>query len=517
MKKKTIFLRIFFVVLSILIMAPPFASGMEAGSVAPQYRFSEAELDQMLAAIALYPDSLLGPMLMAATYPLEIVEAARWVGQHPNLEGELLDEALLEKDWDVSVKSLVHFPQVLAMMDENIEWTTRVGDAFLAQKDDVMNTIQDLRARAEAEGNLRSTQEQNVVNEQGEIEIEPADPGAMYVPVYDPLWVYGPWWYPAYLPFTIGYAGLAVASGVIDFAFRFPTAFFFGWCEWDWHHHDIYIDYDRIGHFHRFDRNRFHGWKTWNHDPGHRRGVAYWDRATSHRFGQSPERSIQNRREARGYTDQGVRGQHEVSGFGSSQGVQRQPEVGSPVSIQGAQRQQEVSGFGSGQRVQGRHEVSGFGSRQGVQRQSEVGSPVSRQGVRGQHEVSGFDSRQGVQRQPEVGSTRSIQGVRRQSEVGSPVLRQGVQGQSSTAFSGVREGKSEQRASDRGQFSRRISGGGFQGSGGGSRSGVGGSQGSGGGSFHGGGGLRSSGGGSHGGGASHGGGGGFYGGGGPSK
>ena len=502
MQKKQTFLGIFLVFLSIMVAVPPDIFGSEVVATPTQARFSEAELDQMLAPIALYPDSLLGQMLMAATYPLEVVEAARWVRQHTNLKGDALDQDLQNTDWDVSVKSLAHFPEVLGMMDENIEWTTRVGDAFLAQRDDVMDTIQDLRARAEAEGNLRSTQEQNVVNDQGEIEIEPADPGEMYVPVYDPLWVYGPWWYPAYLPFTIGYAGLAVASGVIDFAFRFPTAFFFGWCDWDWHHHDIYIDYDRIGHFHRFDRNRFHGWKTWNHDPGHRRGVAYWDRATSHRFGQSPERSIQNRREARGYTDQGVRGQHEVSGFGSGQG---------------AQGRHEVSGFGSRQGVQRQFEVGSTGSSQGVRRQSEVGSPVSRQGVRGQHEVSGFDSRQGVQRQPEVGSTRSIQGVRRQSEVGSPVLRQGVQGQSSTAFSGVREGKSEQRASDRGQFSRRISGGGFQGSGGGSRSGVGGSQGSSGGSFHGGGGLGSSGGGSHGGGASHGGGGGFYGGGGPSK
>ena len=98
--------------------------------------------------------TLLAQMLMAATYPLEVVEAARWVGKNPNLKGDALDQALQDTDWDVSVKSLAHFPQVLAMMDEKIEWTTRVGDAFLAQKDDVMDTIQDLRAKAEAAGNL---------------------------------------------------------------------------------------------------------------------------------------------------------------------------------------------------------------------------------------------------------------------------------------------------------------------------------------------------------------------------
>jgi hypothetical protein len=426
MKKKQTVVKIFLVFLSILIAAPLNIFGYEAVTAPPQDRFSEAELDQMLAPIALYPDTLLGQMLMAATYPLEVVEVARWVRQNPNLKGDVLDAALKDTDWDMSVQSLAHFPQVLAMMDEKIEWTTRVGDAFLAQRDDVMNTIQDLRARAEAEGNLRSTREQNVVNDQGAIEIAPADPGVVYVPVYDPLWVYGPWWYPAYLPFAIGYAGLTVASGVVDFAFGFTTAFFFGWCDWDWHHHDIYIDYDRIGHFHRFDHNRFHGWETWKHDPGHRRGVAYWDRATSHRFGQSPERSIQNRREARGYTDQGVRGRTEVGGFGSSQGVR------------------------------GQHEVSGLGSSQGV---------------RGQHGVvSGF------------GSER-------------------VQRQSSSAFSGVREGRSDQRASDRGQFSRGGSRGGFLSSG--TRGYLGGR-----------GASPGSGGRSYGGGSSHGGGGGSYGGGG---
>ncbi len=154
MQKKQIVLRIFLVFLSIIIAAPLNIFGYEVVSTPTQDRFSKEELDQMLAPIALYPDTLLAQMLMAATYPLEVVEAARWVGKNPNLKGELLDQALQDKDWDVSVKSLAHFPDVLAMMDEKIEWTTRVGDAFLAQKDDVMDTIQDLRAKAEAAGNL---------------------------------------------------------------------------------------------------------------------------------------------------------------------------------------------------------------------------------------------------------------------------------------------------------------------------------------------------------------------------
>ncbi len=214
MQKKQSVLRIFLVFLSIILAAPPNILGYEAVSATTQDRISQEELDQMLAPIALYPDSLLAPMLMAATYPLEVVEAARWVSQHPDLKDELLDEALLEKDWDVSVKSLAHFPEVLAMMDENIEWTSRLGDAFLVQKDDVMDSIQELRARAQAAGNLRSTREQRVIASPDAIAIEPAYPGEMYVPVYDPLWVYGPWWYPAYLPFAIGYTGITIVSGV---------------------------------------------------------------------------------------------------------------------------------------------------------------------------------------------------------------------------------------------------------------------------------------------------------------
>jgi hypothetical protein len=334
MQKKHIVLRIVLVFLSIIIAAPPNIFGYEAVSTPSQDSFSKEELDQMLAPIALYPDSLLAQVLMAATYPLEIVEAARWVSQHPDLQDELLDEALLEKDWDVSVKSLAHFPEVLAMMDENIEWTTGLGDAFLVQKDDVMDTIQELRIRAQAAGNLTTTREQKVVVERDVIEIEPAYPGVIYVPVYDPFWVYGPWWYPAYPPFVFYYPGVAITSGFFGFPFGFAVGVGFGWCAWDWHHHYIRIDYDRIGHFHRFDRNRFHGWQRWEHNPGHRRGVAYWDRETSRRFGQHTERLVQSRNEFRGYGDRGFRRQ-QIESF-QRQGVARD-NFGSRQKGQGQQ------------------------------------------------------------------------------------------------------------------------------------------------------------------------------------
>src|SRR5262245_2686469 len=131
--------------------------------------FTAEELEQIAAPIALYPDSLLAQVLMASTYPLEIVEAARFAGEHPDLKDTALDAALKDKTWDPSVKSLVSFPQVLTMMNEKLDWTQKLGDAFLAQQKDVMNAIQLLRARAHAEGNLASNDKQKVT-------VEPAPP-----------------------------------------------------------------------------------------------------------------------------------------------------------------------------------------------------------------------------------------------------------------------------------------------------------------------------------------------------
>ncbi|HMA31446.1 MAG TPA: DUF3300 domain-containing protein, partial [Casimicrobiaceae bacterium] len=143
--------------LAILAVAP-----LEAQSPGGQ-GYSQDELDQLLAPVALYPDQLLMQVLIAATYPLEVVEAARFVQQNPDLRGEALDQALAGKNWDPSVQSLAAFPQVLAMMNDEIEWMQRLGDAFLADQQRVMDTVQSLRQRAEAAGNLQSTSQQSVI------------------------------------------------------------------------------------------------------------------------------------------------------------------------------------------------------------------------------------------------------------------------------------------------------------------------------------------------------------------
>ena len=188
-------------------MPPPMAA---TASPAPAY--STVQLDQMVAPIALYPDELLGQILMAATYPLEVVQADRWLQDPANaaLHGDALTYALQSQPWDLSIKSLVAFPQILAMMDTSLDWTEQLGDAFLAQQPDLMDSVQRLRARARAAGTLASTPQQQVSGPDQAIEIAPADAGTVYVPVYDPRMAYGTWPYDDYPPADFFWPGFVL-------------------------------------------------------------------------------------------------------------------------------------------------------------------------------------------------------------------------------------------------------------------------------------------------------------------
>ncbi len=194
-----------------------------------QQLLSAEQLDQMMAPVALYSDPLLSEVLMASTYPLEVVQADRWAKSHRGLKGDALTEALAKESWDDSVKSLVQVPTVLAMMCDKLDWTQKVGDAMLAQQADVMDSVQRLRTRAQANGKLQSNSQQTVnvktENQQQYIVIEPASPSEIYVPYYQPAVVYGDWPYPAYPPLYFapppGYvtasalaAGVAFGAGV---------------------------------------------------------------------------------------------------------------------------------------------------------------------------------------------------------------------------------------------------------------------------------------------------------------
>jgi len=286
-----------------MLFIPPGIPAQDLEQPEQTDRFRKEELDQMLAPIALYPDSLIAQILMASTYPLEVVQAERWVEQNKTLTGDALDDALKEKSWDPSIKSLCHFPDVLFAMSDKLDQTSKLGDAFLSQNDDVMATIQQLRRKAETQGNLKTTKEQKVIHEEDAIRIEPAVRQVVYVPVYDPLYVYGPWWYPAYPPYYWYYPpGVIITGGFITFGPRFFIGIdLFSWSWFDWHRHYIYIDVHKARRFHRFRHRHDSGRYFWRHNPVHRRGVAYRDRRTSERFGQRPYRRSAPGTKMRGY------------------------------------------------------------------------------------------------------------------------------------------------------------------------------------------------------------------------
>jgi hypothetical protein len=301
MKTKKIFIH---TLISFLILLMVTATFVFAQDQPTARRFGQEELDQMLAPIALYPDSLLAQILMAATYPLEVVQADRWTKANRNLSSDQLNDALDQRDWDPSIKALVPFPQVLSMMSERLEWTQKLGDAFLDQQDEVMDTVQRLRARAQAAGNLRDTEQQRVIVQERIIEIEPVQPEVVYVPVYDPTVIYGPWWYPAFPPFFFPPPpGVILVRG---FGFwRGATvgrAWGHAWGNWDWHHHYVNVNINRHININRnINITRTNIQTTrWQHDVSHRKGVTYRNEATRERYGQSVK-GAETRRDFRGF------------------------------------------------------------------------------------------------------------------------------------------------------------------------------------------------------------------------
>jgi hypothetical protein len=282
--------------------------------------FKPEELEQILAPIALHPDSLVTQILMAATYPLEVVQAERWIKQNASLKGDALTAALEKQQWDASVKSLVNFPQVVTMMSEQLEWTQKVGDAFLADQKQVLDTIQSLRAKAQASGNLQTTKEQTIIVEEKIIKIEPANPQVVYVPTYNPTVVYGGWPYPAYPPYTYYPPGYVASSAMwFGAGMAMGAAWGYAWGNANWNGGDVDIDVDRNTNINRnINRDQAkqklqergqgnqRGQGKWQHNPEHRKGVSYRDQGTAQKFNRaSSNDAIQSREQFRGRADQG--------------------------------------------------------------------------------------------------------------------------------------------------------------------------------------------------------------------
>jgi hypothetical protein len=285
---------------------PPLQVAPELTSAAQPARFKPEELEALVAPVALYPDALLAQVLMGSTYPLEIVEAARWSKTNPDLKEQALQDALQKQSWDPSVKALAGFPQVLQMMNDKLDMTQKLGDAFLAQPKDVTDAVQRLRAKAMAAGNLKSGKELTYTSQkdgdQTIIIIEPAQPEVVYVPTYGPT-IYGPWPYPMYPPYyyppPVGYP----AGG---FWFGFTVGIIIGggvWARPVWHTGGVAIN---VNNFNRVNHTNINN-PNWQHSPEHRRGVEYRDQGSRDKFGRGQRPGADTREAYRGRAEAGQR------------------------------------------------------------------------------------------------------------------------------------------------------------------------------------------------------------------
>src|SRR4249920_1394492 len=261
------------------------------------------QLDALVSPIALYPDALLAEVLMASTYPLEVVQAARWVSENKTLKGDALKTEVDKQGWDDSIKSLTATPDVLKMMSDKLDWTQKLGDAVLAQQTDVMDSIQRLRAKADANNKLQSTKQQKVTKKSDGgkqyIVIEPTDPQTVYVPYYDPAVVYGAWPYPAYPPYYWGAGYWPGGGALLATGLAFGAGYAIGrWAGgggyWggnvNWTNNNINIK----------------GGGNWQHNVDHRHGVRYNNTNVANKFnkGNNIRGGANNRMDFRGHNGQ---------------------------------------------------------------------------------------------------------------------------------------------------------------------------------------------------------------------
>ena len=396
MKKMKMFKLMLTLFLVFLMAAPPWVIAQGTQGTEEPKTFKQEELDQMLAPIALYPDDLLMQVLIASTYPLEIVQAARWTKQNKNLKGDALTEALEKQDWDSSVKSLVNFPEVLDRMNENLQMTQKLGDALLAQEKQVMDTIQMLRKKAQEAGNLKDNSQQKVVVEKETIVIQSTNPEVIYVPSYNPVVVYGGWWWPAYpplpffpfFPYATPYAYGAMAFGA---GIAMGAAWGYAWGHANWHGGDVNINANRNTNINNnINRDKYKGdmknkglgeggQGKWQHDASHRKGVSYRDQQTGQKFNKASTREATQARDSfRGRADQGGR---DLSRGGGDRASTR------PADRGGSERGGRDSAFGGDGR--------GSEARQQSNRGSSSRQSMSSGGGSGSRGSSGGGSRGG--------------------------------------------------------------------------------------------------------------------------
>jgi hypothetical protein len=292
----------------------PAAAGDESASVVPP-----DQLDSLVAPIALYPDPMLSQTLVASTYPLEIIQLQQWLGKNKNLKDKALADAVAKQPWDPSIQAMAALPDVVKQMAENIQWTTDLGNAFLAQQSDVMDAVQRMRKKAKDAGNLKSTEQQKVetkvVESKQVIVVQQASPEVVYVPSYNPTVVYGAPAYPyppiAYPPPGYYAAGMAISFGV---GLAMGAAWGGGWGynnNWGGGNNNININTNNnfVRNSNRQNvSNRSGGGNTWQHNPQHRGGAPYSNRSTANKYGGSARGDSMASRQDRARQNQGQRG-----------------------------------------------------------------------------------------------------------------------------------------------------------------------------------------------------------------
>ena len=340
-----------------------------------QQTLTQQQVQQLVAPIALYPDALLAQVLTASTYPLEVTLAARWAEKNPNLKGAALEEAMQNERWDPSVKGLTSVPQVLAMMNEKLDWTQQLGEAFLAQPDDIQHAVQALRAKADEAGNLKSSKEQKVrrvaatpspgyVGPPEYIVIEPVEPDYVYVPVYDPVVVYGAgYWPPAYAPF-FWYPRWWTVGPVIGFA---TAAAFVGpalWYRYNWGYRGYGAIQTNTVLYSKFNRVNVTGsgqFQNWNFNAAHRANVPFKNTNLQQQFGSVSAKGVLGTQTGTG-----------LQGTQIGKGIQATPTTGKGgvQGLQGIQTGKGAEGSKTSKAVEGIQ--SGKKSMHGVQTGSGV-------------------------------------------------------------------------------------------------------------------------------------------------
>jgi uncharacterized protein DUF3300 len=324
------------------------------GSATPAAKISNQQLDSMVAPIALYPDPLLGQILVASTYPLEIVQLHQWLEQNKKLKDKALADAVMKKGWDPSVQAMAVFPDVVKQMATSIAWTDDLGNAFLAQESDVMDAVQRMRSKAVEKGALKTTEQQKVetkvVEQKTVVVVQPAKTEVVYVPSYDPVAIWGtPYYpYPAYAYPYYPAGGMLLGFGV---GLAVGAAWGGGW-GWNtgWGGNNVYVNRNNtfVNNYNRVNGGRYGGANgQWRHNPAHRGGAPYANQNVANRYNGSARGNTMSQRQTAARQNTG--------NFGGSQF-----RSGNAAST-GAQNLNRGAASGSGDRI-GNRQVSNQGS-----------------------------------------------------------------------------------------------------------------------------------------------------------